>query len=1325
MSMCILMVGIFKIGEDVAGFKFLSVDDNNNTQVKDVAYNVALDTVLKNPNSVKNLKVENNKLKGVNGAIDRYGVVGKTHALVIIKENTDKNGKLINYLCSDSLGKTKVLSEKEAIAFGERFKVANGKIVTMPDGSKHISAIEGSYSEVKINTPNTNATNNNANNGLYEKALDLINKLNNFKEFKNSFEYKVASTVTKTKRCSDNQFNCLSKAYKRLSEKHNKEQSPVTPINTINPVKHITEVSKPGTSPKAEETPKAEEPVKVKPLSYIAPAMESSDILKFSILKNNTAQVCGFSSNDIPAERYKHIRIPDSVSLNGKKYIVSAIRVNAFNGTDIEAITTGENMTDIGQGAFICCNKLISVDFSLSKHTFIPMQMCKDCIRLERVLVGNNVQRIHESAFENCKRLVGIELSSNVDTIARLAFEKCVRLEYCKQYAKTIGEGAFRGCLKLEKFDFTNVQTIGSAAFRLTGLKEVTLAPCTRTIGRKAFADCIALRNVNIIEGTEEIGQGCFIKLEKSAYLKELGQRELDEYTSIECINTPKSIKTIEDNAFKNVDLVKVWTGSVAESHCIGFNIPHINVDATNTDNSTKVRVKSEMIGSNPIETLYTLLSTECENGSNPEFVLNTSKLVDIPFNDASLTFFSLNRTTDIVEPHIKFKAIANYIQSIAPLLKEPLSNSILRLQDTFYVNSNIIYDDGCNRVVRASYQIMDTLEQGDFIMIIMNNSLRYIAEINAYTNIEVDNNFECNDAVPVNKFIHAGDTIGKQATMDGHACILYGDAGEMKANVGEMMFNRLMKHGIKIQISKRDFLLYEPVDNVLLSMHDDREYDKPNEIKKGIKDCINVLEVIKVENIKDYIGSKKKSNASSKKFFDDLAKLSESAVKRRVALIGEIAEEKEAQLFQISKQFRAIIDSNQIESDKITVELLTPQLFNEISNSYWMIEKDVAWLKSTGTKSLNKTIDYNIGNYKLVEYKSNQIVKFSNPYMNGQKGAYVFTLMSGSQTVGVYASRYSMQQIIRKLYDLTDIPNNVEPVELFTDPYNFDKVNPKLFYTFYDVLYSKGGWMFSSYLNMSYSNNSGASFHISMYKPNGVFYLTMEAVTAVTRYTSKGEKEKEIRANRVMPIIPIGNMDRALMVATTTNTNAKDSKLLKELMELALVDYADSNSYLQRRGYNRQESKVFENYTKARDLIVQGVADVKQYKQLIDDRAVYMLGTIPKGAIQREKSYEQVVDDKDETIYIDDSELEIDDSDLVIDESELLIDEPEIEEDDLIIEGDLDEYIDDLGEEDEDEEELEQITLEDFAEAAKAQGITDMRTVQAMYINFKNANNI
>lgn len=1369
--MAIYMVGVHKNGNEISGFRMLSVDNDNNTEIKDVNYNMTLNTLQSGLVNIHNIKLENNKIKGSNGSLDRFGTVGKTQSLVILKEIQDEKGNSIGYFCSDTNGNTKKLSENDVITFAEKIGIANGKVVPSGNNERHISSIEGTYERMNMPTKPSSAPqntqpvqqtqpqqaaqtqpvqqNNNTNttaeveSANMKEARKLIAEMSKHPDYKKSFAYKIDTTINKYNNCSDKQLNILKREYKKLlGEQDNKQTKPVennkqqTPVNQTQvnapvetkpasvPVSQTpvnTPISTPSNNITTNSTTNDNKPVEQKPetseqkpkreydkIVIAKPKTDMDEVLVYQIMKNGQVYVKGLNKNCTETT----IVIPETTVLNGKTYNITGINVSAFENTRIKEIKTSKNINDIGQAAFRNIPTLRYADLSESKHQHIPMNLFNGCSNLLQVNVGKYVQRIHEAAFYECKYLQTIELPDTTDTIARNAFYGCERLEDVKHSVKFINDSAFRNCTKLAEFDFSTVNIIGSYAFRNTGFKHLVIPGNITTVGNKAFADCLLLKEVDLQEGIQELGEYCFAKSNYDDVRRQY--RQEIPYNKLEEIRTPKSIISVLAGAFHHVGLVKVYTGSTCESHCIGFNIPYERIDSSNKDNATTVRIKSEIMDNNPIETLYSVLETEVDNASNPDFEMNTSKLINVPFSDEQLNALNLYRTNTVIEPHIKFKAMVNYLQDVADMFQKPLTHPVLRLQNTFYVEPQQLFNDGCNRIYKITYRIMDTLDEGSFILVMTNNCLRYIAECTVYTDMELENTFENNQTIPVDKFLHAGDTIGKQGTISGHSSILTLQDSFKRVNVGEMLLHRLKDHGITFKTTKRDSILYLPACNVALNMHDGRIWDRPGVISKDTKDCINLVNIMSYEEMVKILRNTKKASFNATKLFDDLSQMSEREVRLRTTSIDTIEDEKEAQLFQVSKQFRQIIDNARLNEVDITPNLVTPELFDEISRSYWMISKDVQWLNNTGTKSLNKMNEYTIGKYKLIEYKSNQIVKFSNPYMNGQKGAYVFTLMQGSNIIGVYASRYAMDDLVRKLYYLTDmsrVPENEPIPELMQSAEIIDKVHPSLFYVFYDVLQSKNGWGLQSILS---NYNFHAAFHISMYKPTGVFYLTMDRITVLDK-KEEGNKVKVTQAYRTMPLLPIGNMDRALMVATTTNTNAKGSKLLEEL--LAIMNIEEINDYNMRLGAGTPKTKMLEireKYTKARQLVIDRVKDVNAYKQLIDDRAVYMLGTFHSGVLQREK----------DSIDFEEEINELDLEDVAAELNNMDLEYEDYEEDDFedveLDNDDLSEYMEENEEIDlDDDEEEPEITEEEFIEVAKSQGITDINVAKAMYINF------
>lgn len=94
------------------------------------------------------------------------------------------------------------------------------------------------------------------------------------------------------------------------------------------------------------------------------------------------------------------IKIPDTVSINGKKYDVYGIETKAFyNNSKIKSVTIGNNVRAIGDNAFYNNKKMTSLT------------------------IGKNVRTIGKQAFYKCKKLKNVKIaSSNITKIGTKAF---------------------------------------------------------------------------------------------------------------------------------------------------------------------------------------------------------------------------------------------------------------------------------------------------------------------------------------------------------------------------------------------------------------------------------------------------------------------------------------------------------------------------------------------------------------------------------------------------------------------------------------------------------------------------------------------------------------------------------------------------------------------------------------------------------------------------------------------------------------------------------------------------------------------------------------
>lgn len=1216
------IVGLYKQLKSVVGFKVLCIDISSKhdcgyeKQVLDFRYSDVVNILKTNPNEFVNVKLENGGVVGINGSLLRYGIVNKSQALVIIRELTNNKGEFSGYLCSDSLGNMRFLTEQEAIGYAVNLGIANGKLVNSSNG-RHISSIDGTYKKMvkpsknepsagtkqgtNQNTASKTSTgmSANANVGtsvaakpeLPKELLDKIRFIKSDSRYGTSAVKKIVDSIEKSGKYTDDQkrnIDFVYRAWKLDSDRGKKA------YNNI------------GNTSERKDT---------KPETY----KDTTDAFEYREYKKNDGVVYLVGVK----EGYKqfiagNVRIPETVSVNGVEKRIVGIQAEALKGTGITNLYIGRNIIDIGQAAFCECRKLEFVDMHECQIRHIAMNMFNNCRSLKGIKLPSLVERIHEAAFFGCSDLREISIPDATDTIARVAFQDCLRLERVTGSITTINEAAFLHCMNLKDFDFSQVNTIGTQAFRGAGFETLHLPGNITSVGRKAFADCYRLADIELDEGIESLGEYCFAKaLRKTEYG---GEYKFVDIKPTERLKSCKSIKSIGADAFRNIKLVQVYTGSVSESQCIGFDIPYERLDNTNDDNSTRVRRVSEVMANNPIVMLGKMIKTPSEGASNPKVELRGDKLVNIPMSERNLNFMKIPKieSESIIEPHIKFTGFVNYLQDVSDLFKDPLSSGTIRLCDTFTVESYALYDDGYNRIYRTIYTLVDTLEQGGCIMVLRGNNLIYLAELTVATDVCIGEEKETSDCLPVEKFIHAGDKIGATSTISGHSGEIKDNETGKVDNIGLLFYNMIKRNAIEITPQRKDSIWFIPACNLALKLHDKREWEKypyapgGKRVTRESQDCLNVLEILSYDKLIEETKSFKKHSVDSRKFFKGLMSMKDNEVQNRIKFLSTVEEEKQAQLYGVSKAFIWMLDSKGIEHDKATPNDLTFDLLNKLSTSYWMISKDEGWIDNVGVKSLNKTNEYKIGPYKLQEFISNQVVKFSNPYMNGQKGAYVFRLIAESgMTVGVYASRHSMETIVKKLIDLTSTKPETMPMQLLTDANEIDVCDPDLFYNFYDVLYSKQGWQFKEYI-MTYNGILGsmsADFHIAMYKPNGIFYLTMESYVPVSNTDKR-------RNHMVMPLIPIGNMDRALMIATTTNNKAKSSELLTELMSLAAIIIA---SKVNAKFTMRRKGVETNQYFKVREMIKNSVKDITQYKGVVNDRIVYMLGTVHTGELKIE----------------------------------------------------------------------------------------------------------
>lgn len=175
------------------------------------------------------------------------------------------------------------------------------------------------------------------------------------------------------------------------------------------------------------------------------------------------------------------VDVPDTITINGKEYKVTAIADNAFAWRkDIETVKIGKNVKTIGKYAFA------------------------ENINLYEVKMDKNVTVIGDHAFEKCSSLKSIKLPAKL---------------------KTIGNYAFKGCKKLKSITLgKKITKIGKSAFQeCTSLKRIAIPASVQSIGKKAFFKCRKLGAITIkSKKLKTVGSSAFKSIKKGASVKVL-----------------------------------------------------------------------------------------------------------------------------------------------------------------------------------------------------------------------------------------------------------------------------------------------------------------------------------------------------------------------------------------------------------------------------------------------------------------------------------------------------------------------------------------------------------------------------------------------------------------------------------------------------------------------------------------------------------------------------------------------------------------------------------------------------------------------------------
>lgn len=280
---------------------------------------------------------------------------------------------------------------------------------------------------------------------------------------------------------------------------------------------------------------------------------------------------------------------------------------------------------------------------------------------------GQTVVGIGNGAFKNNTNIVEVYLPDTITQIFGEAFFSCSNLQKIKlpNSLKMISYGTFSYCYALKQIELPNtLQSIGSDAFRYSGLTEISLPDSVKSISQYAFEKNANLKTVNLNK-VETIGTGAFMDCPK-----------------IEKITVPETVKLMEHHVFTRCsDLSQIEM--LATDAIIYYSI----IDDTAYFNNPENWIDGGLYIGN-----YFIL---VQNGyTNSQFTVKdgTTVLSNFAFNEQSIKTVISN----IVLPNSLHIIGESAFEDLTSLKTINIPDSVIKIGDDAFLNTGI-YNDNLN----------------------------------------------------------------------------------------------------------------------------------------------------------------------------------------------------------------------------------------------------------------------------------------------------------------------------------------------------------------------------------------------------------------------------------------------------------------------------------------------------------------------------------------------------------------------------------------------------------------------------------------------------
>ncbi len=188
----------------------------------------------------------------------------------------------------------------------------------------------------------------------------------------------------------------------------------------------------------------------------------------------------------------------------------------------------------------------------------------KNCVKLEKLEIGNEVEVIEKEAFRGCKELKEIILPKSVKRVGESAFRDCISLTklIVENEDIELGERAFENCANLSEIvlqDGMN-EIYGGVFNSCKALSRIKLPSKLIILGESSFADCATLKEIDIPESVTKIDDlvfnGCteLERVDMKNNVTKIGKNAFKDCKGLQTITIPKSVNSIGFGPFRGCD---------------------------------------------------------------------------------------------------------------------------------------------------------------------------------------------------------------------------------------------------------------------------------------------------------------------------------------------------------------------------------------------------------------------------------------------------------------------------------------------------------------------------------------------------------------------------------------------------------------------------------------------------------------------------------------------------------------------------------------------------------------------------------------------------